>query len=113
MIVAREELLELVTAGRLKIGNFDRANLEPATYDMRLGQEAFVVSSQGAGRRDLTAERILIIGASEFALVSTYETLELPNEVVGHFALRSGLSRRGLYASVGAQIDPGYKGRLF
>lgn len=80
---------------------------------MRLGNDVFLVSGQSAGTRDLEATRILIIGASEFALVGTYETLELPNDIVGHFGLKSSLSRRGLYASIGAQIDPGFRGRLF
>ena len=113
MVLARDEIQELIREDRLKIGNFDPRYLEPATYDMRLGNDVFVVSSHTAGTRDLETNRILVIGASEFALVGTYETLDLPNDVVGHFGLKSSLSRRGLYASIGAQIDPGFRGRLF
>lgn len=113
MVLARDELRGLIESEHIKIGNFDARYLEPATYDMRLGNEIFQVSSDSAGRRDLETSRILIIGASEFALVGTYETLELPNDVVGHFGLKSSLSRRGLYASIGTQIDPGFRGRLF
>jgi len=113
MVLAREELRLLIDSDHLKIGGFDAQYLEPATYDMRLGSDAFVVSGQSAGTKDLAANPILIIGASEFALVGTFETLEMPNDIVGHFGLKSSLSRRGLYASVGTQIDPGFRGRLF
>src|SRR5437867_1388805 len=113
MVLAREDLRDLIDRQHLKIGDFDPRFLEPATYDMRLGREAFVVTSSGAGPRDLEANPLLILGASEFALVGSFETLDLPNDVVGHFGLKSSLSRRGLYASIGAQIDPGFRGRLF
>lgn len=113
MVLTREQLRPLIDGQHIKIGDFEPRLLEPATYDMRLGNEVFLVSSRGAGTRDISENRILIIGASEFALVGTHETLELPNDIVGHFGLKSSLSRRGLYASVGTQIDPGFKGRLF
>jgi deoxycytidine triphosphate deaminase len=65
MVLARDEIQELIRQDRLKIGNFDPEYLEPATYDMRLGNDAFVVSSHTAVTRDLQANPILVIGASE------------------------------------------------
>ncbi|MGH2625505.1 MAG: dCTP deaminase domain-containing protein, partial [Anaerolineales bacterium] len=51
MVLARDEIQELIRENRLKIGNFDPQYLEPATYDMRLGNDAFLVSSHTAGTR--------------------------------------------------------------
>jgi hypothetical protein len=46
------------------------------------------------------------------AVVSAREHLILPLNLVGRFGLKSGLSRRGVYASVGPQVDPGFDGWL-
>jgi deoxycytidine triphosphate deaminase len=38
--------------------------------------------------------------------------LRLSTSYVGHFGLKSKLARRGIAASVGIQIDPGFEGPL-
>lgn len=113
MVLVDHELREMVRSQHIKFEGFDEACLEPATYDMRVGKHVFAVSSEGPERIDLSERRILIIGASELAIVGSYEALEMPRDVVGHMGLKSSLSRRGLYASTGPQIDPGFRGRLF
>ena len=46
-------------------------------------------------------------------VISTYEILNMPNNVVGRFDLRIKWALQGLVLQVGTQIEPGYNGRLF
>lgn len=93
---------------------------KPASYDLRLGQEYMLPGpSGGAGDRGhptvkfCSAEKPLIIPAFSSALVSTYEKVVLPLNVVGRFNLRVKMAFRGLVVQMGTQVEPGYSGRLF
>ena len=55
---------------------------------------------------------LLTIEPGDFAMVIVRERLELDNMHVGRFGLRSKFARKGLLATTGPQIDPGYHGRL-
>ncbi len=48
----------------------------------------------------------------DFAIVVVLEKLRLSPQYVGRFGLRSKYTRKGLIATTGPQIDPGYDGRL-
>jgi deoxycytidine triphosphate deaminase len=55
---------------------------------------------------------VLVLEPYSPAVVSAREHLVLPLHLAGRFGLKSGLSRRGVYASVGPQVDPGFDGWL-
>ena len=46
-------------------------------------------------------------------VISTYEILNMPDNVIGRFDLRIKWALQGLVLQVGTQIEPGYNGRLF
>lgn len=46
-------------------------------------------------------------------VISTYESVNLPNDVAGRFDLRVKWAMMGLILQVGTQIEPGYSGRLW
>jgi len=94
----------------LKIHNFDSKCLQPASYDMRLGEEA--ITSSHREKLNPAQKGLLIIPAGDFALVTTHERVELSAKVAGHIGLRSHYSKRGLIVLSGPQIDPGFKGVL-
>jgi dCTP deaminase len=54
-----------------------------------------------------------IVHPGEFALASTYEYLEIPNDLLGRIEGRSSLGRLGVivHATAG-RVDPGFRGRL-
>lgn len=112
MPLSNVEIQEELDAGNVSITPFDIEMLQPASYDMKIGKVAATVLRNGDPRVDLEDQRILVIPGYAPAIVWTLEELKLPLNMVGHFGVKSSLSRRGLFASVGMQIDPGFHGPL-
>jgi len=112
MILSDSDIRKEVAAQRLGITPFEDGQVQPASYDLRVGKDAATVQREGEPIIDLEKEGILMVQPYAPAMVYTMEALEMPLNLVGRFGLKSSLSRRGIYASVGPQVDPGYKGKL-
>jgi dCTP deaminase len=112
MPLSNVEIQQELDLGHISITPFDQAMLQPASYDLKVGKIAATVSRNSDPRIDLESEHTLVIPGYSPAVIWTKEELKLPLNMVGHFGVKSGLSRRGLFASVGIQIDPGFKGPL-
>lgn len=97
--------------GGIGIEPFDADSVQPASYDLRVGAEAAVSSLKAVV--DLESKGFVTVEPGDFVIVSTMELLRFDNRHVGRFGLMSSYSRRGLIATVGPQIDPGFRGRLF
>jgi dCTP deaminase len=115
MVLVDHQIREEVRKKTLGIKNFDEACLQPASYDLRIGSLVYSPSSVAVEKPvDLSknggAYRIVPYGS---AVLTTFESLRMPNNMVGRFGLKSGFARRGLFASVGPQVDPGFEGNLF
>lgn len=118
MAVLSGELIEkAIKAKRLKIKPFYKDGIQPASYDLRLGKTILVtpVKRGEKGRPvDLDKEegKKYMIRPGEFVGVLTEEKLSLPNDICGRFGVKSTLTRKGLIAFGGIQIDPGFVGRI-
>jgi dCTP deaminase len=112
MILSNGEILEEVRSGALLIDPFDQKYLEPASYDMRVGKDAATVTKDGDPMVDLEKAGFLLVAPYAPAVIYAMEHLRLPLDIAGRFGLKSNLSRRGVYASVGPQVDPGFDGKL-
>jgi dCTP deaminase len=106
------EIRRELEARTVVISPFDPAMLQPASYDMRVGRVAATVPRNGDPRVDLNDEQTLLIPGYAPAVIFTMEEVTLPLNMVGHFGVKSSLARRGLFASIGIQIDPGFSGPL-
>lgn len=108
-----------------------------ASYDLRLGNEYYIPNDKteqeyfinhgtpilNCPYRKKDDEKqiylcskdndILRIKPFTSIVISTYEKLDIPENVVGRFDLRIKWALQGLILQVGTQIEPGYKGRLF
>lgn len=115
MILVDHQIRDVVKRKELEIENFDEDSIQPASYDMRIGQHIYSASELHPERRvDLSKNGgTYAISPYGSVILLTYETLQLPLQMTGRFGLTSGLTRKGLFASTGPQIDPGYKGKLF
>lgn len=110
MILVDEEIEKAVSTGQIGLSDFSKECLQPASYDLRVGEEGFLLS---AGRViDIQTEGPLEIQPGDFALIMTHEKLRLPTNMVGRFGLRSFYARKGLLATAGPQVDPGFEGKL-
>lgn len=110
MILVDEEIKKYVSSGEVGIVGFSEKCLQPASYDLRVGEEAFTVSA--ARVINIQNEGLLEVQPGDFALIMTYEKLRLPSNMLGRFGLRSVYARMGLLATAGPQVDPGFEGKL-
>lgn len=110
MLIGDKEILEARKKGDIVIENFSEECLEPASYDMRLGNEALV--SHQEKKIDVSKEGNVTIKPGEFGLLTTYEKIKMSNQMVGSIGLRSHYARKGLVLLAGPQIDPGFEGVL-
>jgi dCTP deaminase len=79
-------------------------------YNLRLGEEAYISTRETPQK--LEENDILIIRPGEFAQLTTYESLTVPNDYVGFISMRFTPKSRGLINVSGFQVDPGFTGHL-
>ncbi len=113
MILVDRQIKEAVANRSLQIDNFDQNCIQPASYDLRIGHLVYApphpdkpidLSHNGGSYR---------LPPYGNAVLETFERLKMPPNMVGRFGLKSGFARKGLFASTGPQVDPGYDGKLF
>ena len=91
------------------INPFNLRSLQGASYDLGLGRQY----CRNSEILDLPERyHSLLIRPGEFVLLTSYETLKLPNYLVGHNGLMSCWTKRGLVSLFSPQIDPGFEGIL-
>ncbi len=113
MPVSNVQILRAIRQGEIAIDPFDPEMLQPASYDLKVGRHAATAGRpSGDPRFDLEQEGSLLIPAYAPAVVFTKEELRLSTSYTGRFGLKSKFARRGLAASVGTQVDPGFHGPL-
>lgn len=89
--------------------------LNPASYDVRLGDEIMIesVATEQFIRAPLagyTEENPWLLRPGQFCLACTQEILNMPEDVAGNFALKSSRGREGYSHALSAFIDPGFYG---
>jgi dCTP deaminase len=110
MLMTDREIRAALESGELEIRDYAEAHIEPTSYDMRLGKEALV--SRQDQKILLSPSVSLTLNAGDFALVITYESVKMPNDIAAQIGMKSGLARKGLMLLAGIQIDPGFEGVL-
>src|SRR5919197_4037695 len=101
------EIRDAISSGAIAIGPLGDEQLQPASYDLRLGDRAIVtksvdieklrerVESEPVPEINVARESSLTIPAGAFALVVTKERVRLSAEYAGHLGLRSYFARKG------------------
>ena len=110
MALPKKKILEYIKGNKLISENFSENNLEPASYDIRLGNEGITSSSKK--KINIKELGYLIIEPGEYAVFLSLEIFNMPLDIIGNIGMTSKHARRGLILLYGLQIDPGYKGVL-
>ena len=110
MILTDRQIKEAVTAGAIAITPFDEAQIQSASIDLRVGEEGATTKTKK--RVNIREHGFLVLEPGDFGVISIFEELQLGPQHVGRIGLRSKYARKGLIATTGPQIDPGYHGRL-
>jgi len=110
MILTDQDIEEACKKQEIVIDPFESNQVQGATYDFRVGKQGATTSSKKIV--NIEDEGYLLLKPGDFAIVVVLEQLRLNPQHVGRFGLRSKYARKGLIATTGPQIDPGYDGRL-
>ncbi len=111
MILSNEDILNTCkNSSSIVIEPFSEELLQPASYDLRVGDQA--ASSAKKEVLDLTKTGFIEITPGDFVIMLTHEKLTLDLQHTARFGLTSSYARKGLIATVGPQVDPGFEGRL-
>lgn len=107
----------------LDIEPYDESNLQPASYDLTLGNE-FVryderinegqiqtMDTGPIGGETVTGHGYML-DPGEFVLGTTVETITLPDNVVGEVKGRSSIGRLGVIPHTAGWVDPGFNGNV-
>ncbi len=82
--------------------------LRPAGYDLTVGNFYAIGDDVSALREGMEFS----IEPYQVAVIETFETLNLPRFLIGRWNIRVQLAYSGLLWVGGAQVDPGFRGRL-
>ena len=116
----------LIEEERIVLNPYDPDQVQPSSYDLRLGDSFRVFNNHRISAIDLRdmpdnlTEEVLVgedepfvIHPGEFCLGRTHEWVELPDDIVARIEGKSSLGRLGLIVHATAGFcDPGWKGTL-
>lgn len=86
--------------------------IQPATYDMRLGERALRWNGIEKETINVKEKGSILLPPNSVTFVTTVETFNLPNDIVARFNLKSKLVHRGLLLGTGPIVDPGFKSKI-
>lgn len=92
------------------IRNYDKARLNPASYDMGLGTH--IIDLNTGQEFDLQIGDIYTLEPNEPILATTQEYFTLPNWLCATVYLKSSAARRGLDHALAGFVDPAFSGEL-
>lgn len=110
MILNDVQILEAHRRGQISIEPFDEQMVQPASYDLKLGEKAALTSAKGVVT--VADNDGLIVKPGDFGVLINKEEIKFGLKHTARICLRSYYARRGLIITNGPQIDPGFEGRL-
>ena len=120
MILSDKTITKMLGEQTLKIDPMTQEQIQPASFDIRLGNTFSVVEDTPSGiitlgeaikYRTITADTYLIL-PGQFVLATTMEYFELPDDLTAFVEGRSSLGRMGLFIQNAGWVDPGFKGEI-
>jgi len=108
--LTRKSIEPLIAGGLITPETFDAECLGPWSYDMRLGMEAYVSSEKTLTR--LCEGDSIVVEPGEFALLMTWERLNIPLSHVAFISLKFSRALSGLVNVSGFHVDPGFRGHV-
>lgn len=111
-VLLRDQIEHYVAICRL-LDPFSRANLKPAGYELRLGDEYAIGGKLCRLPDRVTGSATIEIPPFQVVVVKSLETINLPKFLIARWNVRVRLAYRGLLWVGGPQVDPGYLGHLF
>lgn len=125
MFLSNKDITKSIKNKEIKISPFKNNQIGSVAYDLRLHHNFLVFQNHSTAAIDVkkpfdVTQKVkirkngwFVVHPGEFILASTYEKIELPNNLIGILEGRSSLGRLGLivHATAG-MVKPGFKGHL-
>ena len=120
MILSDKTITQMLSDKSLIIEPMTNEQIQPASFDIRLGNTFSVVEDSSSGiitlgeeikYRTITIDKYLIL-PGQFVLATTMEYFELPDDLTAFVEGRSSLGRMGLFIQNAGWVDPGFKGEI-
>jgi dCTP deaminase len=126
MVLSDRDIKAELEAGRIVITPLDLKDVQPASVDVRLGNNfrifrnsSHTVIDPTVSQPGLTEEIVVpegeafILHPGQFALGTTLERIGIPDDILGKLEGKSTLGRLGLMIhSTAGYVDPGWDGEL-
>lgn len=126
MLLSDGDLRKEFESGRLGLDPFDEVMIQPSSVDIRLDRFFRVFNNTRythidprQQQDDLTSmvetpdDEPFVLHPGEFVLGSTFEAVNLPDDLAGRLEGKSSLGRLGLLThSTAGFIDPGFEGHI-
>ncbi|MDI6776393.1 MAG: dCTP deaminase [Syntrophales bacterium] len=110
MILNNKQIEEAYQKGDILINPFDESQVQAATYDFRVGDQGATTSTKKIV--NIREAGYLLLQPGDFGVITVLEEVRLGPQHAARFGLRSKYARKGLIATTGPQIDPGFHGKL-
>lgn len=109
VVLLADEIKALCEGSDPMISPFRPSQLRPASYQLLLGRDAHI----GGEDKRVDIDREIVIEPHQVAVVSTYETIKIPRDMIARWSIRVTNIYEGLLWTGGLQVDPGWEGPLF
>jgi dCTP deaminase len=120
LILSDKTILKKLKEQELIIEPFTKAQLQPASVDLRLGNHFLIVDEHvvplislddPADYKEIYKDTI-IIPPQSFVLGTTLECISLPNNMTAFVEGRSSIGRLGLFIQNAGWVEPGFEGHI-
>lgn len=127
MVLSDTDIIQRIGQNELVIDPYDESNVEPASVDLRMGDELKIVNTRyhpsahnavalaNPDEDEYKYEEVpdMIMAPNELYLGTTKERIEVPDDMVAKVLGRSSLGRVGVSVHQTAGfIDPGFEGQI-
>ena len=131
MILSDKTIKNLLNEGFLRVENVENINVECASVDLTLGDNAKIlfcaepenqcINKQGIVKLDeqnnyrnysFSEEEPLLIPPNAFLLATTKEKITLPKNIGAFVTGRSSIGRLGLFVENAGWVDPNFTGQI-
>lgn len=94
MILNDRQIVEAYKRGDIVIEPFSEEQVQAATYDLRVGEQAATTSSKKVV--NVRDAGYVLLNPGDFAVVTVLEIIRLGPQYTARFGLRSKFARKGL-----------------
>ncbi len=110
MILTDDDIRGAIESGQIEITPFDDKQIQPASIDLRVGGQGITTTSKAV--INVEDKGFFELRPGDFGIVLTLEKMRFDDSHTARIGLRSKYARKGIIATTGPQVDPGFNGRL-